>query len=59
MKNKDLDRRDFLKGAAVGGVAAAGAVAVTGPTETAQAQQLAPAANPSGSNCRRLCLSGP
>jgi len=50
MKKNNLDRRDFLKGAAVGGVAAAGAVAVTGSTETAQAQQLAPAANTTGSN---------
>ena len=50
MKKNDLDRRDFLKGAAVGSVAAAGAVAVAGPTETAQAQQLAPAANTAGSN---------
>ncbi len=58
MKKNDLDRRDFLKGAAVGGVAAAGAVAVAGPTETAQAQQLAPAANTAGSQRRRLCLSG-
>jgi gluconate 2-dehydrogenase gamma chain len=50
MKRNDLDRRHFLKGAAVGSVAAAGAVAVAGPTETAQAQQLAPAANTAGSN---------
>jgi gluconate 2-dehydrogenase gamma chain len=50
MKSNDLDRRDFLKGAAVGGVAAASVAGVTAPAETAQAQQLAPAANPAGSN---------
>ena len=50
MKKNDLDRRDFLKGAAVGGVAAASVGAATGPTETAQAQQLAPAANPANPN---------
>src|SRR4051794_865906 len=38
MKKSDLDRRDFLKGAAVGGVAAAGAAA-TVPIDAAQAQQ--------------------
>jgi gluconate 2-dehydrogenase gamma chain len=44
MKKQDLDRRDFLKGAAVGGVAAAGAAAAIAPTEIAQAQQPASAA---------------
>ena len=48
MKNNDskksnLDRRDFLKAAAVGGVAAA-AIA---PAEVAQAQTAAPAASAS------------
>jgi gluconate 2-dehydrogenase gamma chain len=48
MIKQDLDRRDFLKGAAVGGVAAAGAATALAPTETAQAQQAAPAASAAG-----------
>ena len=47
MEKPELDRRDFLKGAVVGGVAAAGTGAIA-PAETAQAQQLAPAANAAG-----------
>jgi gluconate 2-dehydrogenase gamma chain len=43
MKKQELDRRDFLKGAVVGGAAAAGGAAAIAPTEVAQAQQLAPA----------------
>jgi gluconate 2-dehydrogenase gamma chain len=44
MKKQELDRRDFLKGAVVGGAAVAGATAAIAPPEIAQAQQLAPAA---------------
>jgi gluconate 2-dehydrogenase gamma chain len=43
MKKQELDRRDFLKSAVVGGAAAAGTTAIA-TTETAQAQQPAPAA---------------
>jgi gluconate 2-dehydrogenase gamma chain len=43
MKKQELDRRDFLKSAVVGGAAAAGTTAIATP-ETAQAQQPAPAA---------------
>jgi gluconate 2-dehydrogenase gamma chain len=49
MTRQELDRRDFIKGAVVGGAAAAGAGAIA-PSETAQAQQLAPAANAASSN---------
>src|SRR5271169_6459272 len=45
MTRQDLDRRDFLKGAAVGSVAAAGGAAAIAPTEIAQAQQPAAAGN--------------
>jgi gluconate 2-dehydrogenase gamma chain len=44
MKKQDLDRRDFLKGAAVGGVAAGAAAAIV-PAGIAQAQQPAPVAS--------------
>jgi gluconate 2-dehydrogenase gamma chain len=43
MKKQELDRRDFLKSAVVGGAAAAGTTAIAKP-ETAQAQQPAPVA---------------
>jgi gluconate 2-dehydrogenase gamma chain len=43
MTKQELDRRDFLKGAVVGGAAAAGTAAITTP-EIALAQQAAPAA---------------
>jgi gluconate 2-dehydrogenase gamma chain len=46
MKKTELDRRDFLKRAVVGGAAAAGGTAGIAPPETAQAQQPAPAAQP-------------
>jgi gluconate 2-dehydrogenase gamma chain len=41
MKKQQLDRRDFLKGAAVGSAAVAGGTAAMVPAETAQAQQPA------------------
>jgi gluconate 2-dehydrogenase gamma chain len=44
MKKQELDRRNFLKGAAVGGAAVAGGAAAIAPPEAAQAQQ--PAAAP-------------
>jgi gluconate 2-dehydrogenase gamma chain len=47
MTKPELDRRDFLKGAVVGGAAAAGAAAIA-PAEMAQAQQSAPATNAVG-----------
>jgi gluconate 2-dehydrogenase gamma chain len=43
MKKSELDRRDFLKSAVVGGAAAAGGTAVLAAPETAQAQQPASA----------------
>jgi gluconate 2-dehydrogenase gamma chain len=43
MKKQELDRRDFLKGAVVGGTAAAGTAAIATP-EIAQAESPAPAA---------------
>jgi gluconate 2-dehydrogenase gamma chain len=46
MKKPELDRRDFLKGAAVGGAAAAGATLAT--SDIAQAEPLAPAAPQAG-----------
>jgi gluconate 2-dehydrogenase gamma chain len=48
MKKQELDRRDFLKGAVVGGAAAAGTAAIATP-EIAQAQQpAAPAPGAAG-----------
>src|SRR4029077_2879300 len=44
MKKQEFDRRDFLKGAVIGGAAAAGGTAAMAPTPTAQAQQPATAA---------------
>ena len=46
MTKQEFDRRDFLKGAVVGGAAAASATAAIAPTETAQAQPSPPAAGP-------------
>jgi gluconate 2-dehydrogenase gamma chain len=43
MTERKLDRRDFIKGAAVGGAAAAGGSAAIATPEIAQAQQAAPA----------------
>jgi gluconate 2-dehydrogenase gamma chain len=43
MTKQELDRRDFLKGAVVGGAAAAGGTAAIATTEIALAQQAAPA----------------
>ena len=45
MKEQGLDRRDFLKGAVVGGAAAAGGTSAIATPESAHAQQ-APAAAP-------------
>src|ERR1700719_2609009 len=42
MKKQELDRRDFLKGAVVGGAAAAGGAATIATPEIAQAEPLAP-----------------
>jgi gluconate 2-dehydrogenase gamma chain len=47
MKKPELDRRDFLKGAVVGGAAAAGTAAIA-PADMAQAQQTAGPANAAG-----------
>src|SRR4051812_4123843 len=44
MTKQELDRRDFLKGAVVGGAAAAGGTAAIATSEIALAQQGAPAA---------------
>ena len=44
MTKQELDRRDFLKGAVVGGAAAAGGTAVIATPDIALAQQAAPAA---------------
>jgi gluconate 2-dehydrogenase gamma chain len=46
MKKSELDRRDFLRSAVVGGAAAAGATAALAAPETTQAQQPAPATPP-------------
>ena len=46
MTKQDLDRRDFLKGAVIGGAAAAGGTAAMAPIPTAQAQQPEPAPSP-------------
>ena len=43
MTKQELDRRDFLKGAVVGGAAAAGGTAAISTPEIAQAQQPVPA----------------
>jgi gluconate 2-dehydrogenase gamma chain len=43
MKKPELDRRDFLKGAVVGGAAAAGGTAALATPDIAQAEPLAPA----------------
>jgi gluconate 2-dehydrogenase gamma chain len=48
MTEPKLDRRDFIKGAVVGGAAAAGSAAMAAP-EAAQAQQAAPATQPAAS----------
>jgi gluconate 2-dehydrogenase gamma chain len=44
LKEQKLDRRDFLKGAVVGGAAAAGATSAIATPEIAQAEAPAPAA---------------
>jgi gluconate 2-dehydrogenase gamma chain len=44
MTKQELDRRDFLKGAVIGGAAAAGGTAAIATPEIALAQQAAPAA---------------
>ena len=49
MSKQELDRRDFLKGAVVGGTAAVGTAAMA-PADMAQAQQLAGAAKSAGSS---------
>ena len=46
MTKQEFDRRDFLKGAVVGGAAAASATVAIAPAETAQAQPSPPAAGP-------------
>ena len=46
MTKPELDRRDFIKGAVVGGAAAAGGTAALATSEIAQAQQPAPATAP-------------
>lgn len=46
MTKQEFDRRDFLKGAVVGGAAAASATAAIAPAETAQAQPSPLAAGP-------------
>jgi gluconate 2-dehydrogenase gamma chain len=46
MTKQEFDRRYFLKGAVVGGAAAASATAAIAPAETAQAQPSPPAAGP-------------
>ena len=43
MTKPELDRRDFIKGAVVGGAAAAGGTAALATSDIAQAQQPAPA----------------
>jgi gluconate 2-dehydrogenase gamma chain len=54
MKKQELDRRNFLKGAAVGGAAVAGGAAAIAPPEAAQAQQ--PAAAPAAAGYEFLNL---
>src|SRR5450830_289102 len=49
MTKSEFDRRDFLKGAVVGGAAAASGTAAMSPIESAQAQQVAAAATPAAS----------
>lgn len=49
MTKSEFDRRDFLKGAVVGGAAAASGTAAMAPIESAQAQQVAAAATPAAS----------
>lgn len=49
MKDDGLGRRDFLKGAVVGGAAAATTTVAIAPPEPAQAQPAPPAANPPAS----------
>jgi gluconate 2-dehydrogenase gamma chain len=59
MKKQQLDRRDFLKGAAVGSAAVAGGTSAIVPAETAQAQQPAtavPAAAPQAAGYEFLNL---
>ena len=46
MTKQDFDRRDFLKGAVIGGAAAAGGTAAMAPIPTAQAQQPETAPTP-------------
>jgi gluconate 2-dehydrogenase gamma chain len=46
MTKQNFDRRDFLKGAVVGGAAAASGTAAMAPVESAQAQQPPAAASP-------------
>jgi gluconate 2-dehydrogenase gamma chain len=46
MTKQEFDRRDFLKGAVVGGAAAASATVAIAPAETAQAQPSPPATGP-------------
>ena len=46
MTKQEFDRRDFLKGAVVGGAAAASATVAIAPAETAQAQPSPPATSP-------------
>jgi gluconate 2-dehydrogenase gamma chain len=48
MKKPELDRRDFLKGAVVGGAAAAGTAIA--PVDLAEAQQPVPSANTTSAN---------
>jgi gluconate 2-dehydrogenase gamma chain len=47
MTDRGFDRRDFLKGAVVGGAAAASGTSAMAPVQSAQAQQPAPAAGAS------------
>ena len=54
MTKQELDRRDFLKGAVVGGAAAAGGTAAIATPEIALAQQ--PAA-PAAARAGRIRLS--
>jgi gluconate 2-dehydrogenase gamma chain len=56
MKKQELDRRDFIKGAVVGGAAAAGAATAVAVPETAQAQQPAPATAPQAAGYEFLNL---
>src|ERR1700709_1066511 len=56
MNKKELDRRDFLKGAVVGGAAVAGGTAAIATPESALAQTGAPAAAPSAAGYAFLNL---